>query len=58
MDLLISLINLRTCNNRFPTESGRCNNIEKNLENLQCAILIAFGEDFHCIIICTHFAND
>jgi hypothetical protein len=51
---------LRICNHRLPIETGRWNNIERNLRKCkECnSNLFSIGHEFHYILECTFFFSD
>lgn len=56
-DLRITFTKLQTCNHRFPIETGRWHNIDKNLR--KCTMCDSSnGDEFHYILECTHFVKD
>ena len=57
-DLRIFLTRLRTCNHRLPIETGRWNNIERNLRKCTKCNCNSIGDEFHYILECTFFSND
>lgn len=57
-DLRITFTKLRTCNHRFPIETGRWHNIEKHLRKCTMCDSNSIGDEFHYILECTYFVND
>ena len=54
-DLRIILVKLRTCNHRLPIETGRWNNIERNLRICTMCNNNTIGDEFHYIMECDFF---
>lgn len=57
-DIRITFTNFWTCNHRFPIETGRWNNNDKNLRKYTKCDAIASGWILLYFGRCTNFAND
>lgn len=49
---------LWTCNHRYPIETGRLNNIDKNFRKCTICDINSIGNKFHYVLECTYFANN
>ena len=53
-----TLCRFRTTNHRFPIETGRWLNIERNERNCTLCNLNKLGDEYHYLLECPFFSND
>ena len=54
---LINMLKFRTCNHKFPAESGRWNNIEFAERKCELCTKNDIGDNYHYLLICPFFKN-